>query len=80
MRYEKSSISPQKTLKGYTLKDWNINQKTIKGQTLFHNEIDHLTKNTSTFLEKSINKQQFHLWGCQSISPCIDSKFVSVIS
>ena len=69
VRY-KNLPSKLKNANGYTLKNWNINQKIIKGRVLFHNEINTSIKD---FLEKSLNEHQFHLYECQSISPCIDS-------
>ena len=79
IRYE-CLPSHLKNIKGYTLKEWNINKKIIKGQMLFQTEIEYFTKDISVFLENSINERQFHLMECQSISPGIDSNvFCSIM-
>ena len=44
-----------------------------QGSDVFQSEIDHLPKDVLTFLENNVNKHQFHLLECQSISPGIDS-------
>ena len=78
MRYEELP-SHLSDMNGYTLKDWSVNQKIIKGQILFRTEMTHLKKDIVTFLEESINKQQFNLLECHAISPGIDSNLFRYI-